>query len=201
MLQRILIFLLIWIAFVDCNIKNENPCELPEEVRTEIQKTDSLLMNPLIIERYGNWMKYNYDEPGLHEAEFETIRFKQNCIGGYRYTKIVRLEMRNRVVNVVFKEFNDTSSLYNMMGNIELFKLSTQDWMAIQEELKKLEFWTTFNLEEKHYLDGCSWSIEAYKPEADPCPLPNFHSIQFFYPVDSMYRSLYDLLSNPVPEE
>ncbi len=199
--QRILYYCLLSIALFGCKSKNENPCELREEVRTEIQKTDSLLMDPLIIERYGNWMKYNYDEPVLVKAAYETIRFKQNCIGGYRYTKIVRLEKGNGGVNVVFKEFNDTSSSYKMIGNIELFELSTQHWMAIQEELKKLEFWTTFNLEEKHYLDGCSWSIEAYKPEADPCTLQNFHSIRFSYPFDSMYRSLYDLLSNPVPEE
>ena len=187
--QKILYFLLL-LVFVGCQT-DPNPCSLSQEVLMDIYKLDSITSIPEIRDRNRDWMKNNYDEPSILDADSETYRFILSSSFGR--TEISRIEKINGQFNVTKKVF---ANHQDTIGIIDEFQISKDVWRNITDSLTINNFWTYPSSIDRRGLDGASWSLEGYKPIKDKCTLKNFHSVGRWTPIDSTFISMCNLLSN-----
>lgn len=91
--MRILILIMTLCSLTSCRVET-NPCSLSQEVMKDIQRLDSLIKVPELVQRDVDWMKANYHEPSLVNSETESYRFFWG--DAFDTTRIVRIEKKRK---------------------------------------------------------------------------------------------------------
>lgn len=152
--------------------ENPNPCGLPENILKDLHTLDSLVKVPEIRKWNSEWMKNNYNEPSIIEANTETYRFIwDSSFAGVEIYRIENLNGRFKVVKKTFSSHHDT------IGIVREFEISKETWNNIVKSLERNNFWTYPVSDNKIVLDGTSWFLEGFKPEKDKCTLSNYHYV------------------------
>jgi len=186
--QNIFYFLVL-LFVIGCQ-SDPNPCSLSKEVLKDIHELDSITSIPEIQNRHREWMKNNYNEPSILDADFETYRFILSSSFGR--TEIYRVENEDDQFNVIKKVF---TSHQDSIGILNEFQISKGVWTNITDNLVISNFWTYPSSIDRKGLDGESWSLEGYKPIKNECTLKRYHSTGRWSPIDTTFISMCKLLS------
>lgn len=184
---RIIIQLFVLGLFVGC-LTDPNPCSLSQETLNDINRLDSLIKIPATIERERQWMRNNYNESTIFDADNEVYRLivSTSFVG----TELYKIEKVGSSYKGYKKWFKGTKD-----ENPEIIKLNIEEeeWLRITKQLSLLGFWTYPITDSRAGLDGSTWQLEGFKPEKDECTGKNFHHISRWSPNDSIFLEMCNL--------
>lgn len=159
-----------------------NPCALSKETLDDLNRLDSIIQIPEIIEQDRLWMKENYGEPSIFDAKNESyFLLWDSAFDGAETYRIEKKGSDYLAIKKVFSNRNDT------IGVTKNLPFSEADWVHLTTELAAKGFWSYKPNIDRQGLDGATWRIAAYKPIKDECTQRNLHAVSRWSPEDTTF--------------
>lgn len=162
--NSIFCFFLVIVLTVSCSNPNPYECKIDQAV---ISKNDSILNDKWEKKSYHTFLKRNH-EPDLKTSNDKAYRLsvfysfeRDQWIYRVRQTPEGRVLTIKKTYRKAYKDY------CGVHDTIISKKISLKQWESIDKAVNSNCFWTLEYFDGRHGLDGASYRVEAFDPEAE----------------------------------
>jgi hypothetical protein len=187
-LKHIFFIISICLSFLACN----NCSKFENE---QYNESDTLTLNS----EHFFYVKNCFDavkETDITQKDMASFRmWYRFSFGKYEY--IIHLSKTEKGCTLksmaVDNIFND-SKWTTLVVDSTIKELSIEKWNTFENLIYNAQFWTLTQLIDDRGLDGHTFVLEGYRPEAEPCGKRSYHIIGRWSPRSEPLRTLCDSL-------